>query len=161
MKKNLNWIKYKLFYEKRSPIQDREPWLGNTTLKWLKRINIKNFRVLEYGGGGSTLYFSDNAKEINTIETNHDWQELIKNNLIKNNVKFINKPFRQYDLILIDSSNNRINELIEAKKHVKSKGIIIFDNIERYPNLKKEFDLIQTGICKNYAGITSTGIKFS
>jgi len=159
--KDLNWLKYKLFLEKRCPFIDRECWFCEPALKWLNKIKLNNYNVFEFGGGGSTLYFSDNCLSVDTIETSRCFRKKIRENLVRDNAIFVSCLSGKYDLILVDSSNDRLEEFELAKKHLKRNGFIIFDNINRYPELRNQMDLLFKGYAKDYAGITETGVYFN
>ena len=154
---NLRYLLWKLFDENKSPIKERKAWLGNSANKWLATQVNKNWEVLEFGGGGSTLYFSDNCKLVHTIESDKEWIKTIKNNLRKKNVFFINKPKQKYDLILIDNTDDRIKHFELAKTYLKKNGIIIFDNIDRF-KLKETPSILFKDYAIARAGITSTGV---
>jgi hypothetical protein len=158
MKKTFSWLIWKIFFERQSPFKKRQCWFCFPALKWLNKINIENFRVLEFGGGGSTLYFSDKNCIVQTIETNNFFKNKIRDNLRKDNVEFVKKPKGIYDLILIDSSNNRVKEFELAKRHIKKNGIIIFDNIDRYSLIREQMNFVFKGWALDYAGITETGV---
>ena len=158
LKEGLPYILWKLFESNQNPFDLREPWMCKKARDFLKNNINKDFEVFEYGGGGSTLYFSDNCKSVETIEVNEQWKQKIKDSLKKNNVTFVETmPNKKYDLILIDGEEDRIKFFENAKKHLKQKGIIVFDNIDRY-NFDKKNIIIFSGWSKNNAGKTYTGV---
>jgi len=158
MKKSLGWIKWKLYWQNQSPLKRREPWFCKPAIKWLKNMDISKFRILEYGGGGSTLYFSDRCESVETIEKTKIWQRIICTKLRNANHCFVEKPSGEYDLILIDSIRNRKKEFRIAKEFVKKGGIIIFDNIDRYPEARQEMVVEFKGWASDRAGLTCTGV---
>ena len=159
MKKSFSWLIWKILWERKIPFEKRECWFCLPALKWLNSIDISDYRILEFGGGSSTLYFSDHAKEVETIETNKDYKSIISDKLINKNHKFVSKPKGFYDLILVDSSNDRIREFQVSKKHLTKKGLIIFDNVDKYKPFDEQMDFVFKGWAKQYAGIVETGVK--
>lgn len=64
---------------KRRPIDLELPWLAIEAVFHIRRFLNKEMRVLEYGAGGSTLFFSKRIKEIVSIEHDAEWFDLVKN----------------------------------------------------------------------------------
>jgi len=156
-KLSFDYLYYKLFLEKTSPFDYREAWVNKPTRDYLKNIIGENKTVLEFGGGASTLYFSDTCKSVDTIETNKEFIKKIKSGLKKRNVCFYNKtPNKRYDIILVDSSNDRVKEFEIAKTLLKDNGVIVFDNIDRFEVDSPDYLLI--GYSRQLAGMTYTGV---
>ena len=158
LKEGLPYLIWKFTQSKQNPFELRECWVNKKTRNYLKEKVSTNTEVFEYGGGGSTLYFSDHAKSVDTLETNKEWISKIQSKLIKHNVTFVKQfPNKKYDLILIDGEGDRVKYFNEAKNHLKPNGIIVFDNIDRYPT--NTFPTILfSGYAKWGAGITHTAI---
>ena len=81
------------------------PWTSYAFLYWFenrsiaKRVN--DYNILEFGSGASTIYWSSHFKTIYTIETDHQWFELVK----KTCLDLINvNPFLLYKKHRIDSN---------------------------------------------------------
>jgi len=61
-----------------SPISDEQPWITFDAIRYLdKRVQPTDL-VLEFGGGGSTLFFLNRCREVITIEHNNEWFSLLK-----------------------------------------------------------------------------------
>ncbi len=72
----------------RTSLQDETPWLTYRATDWLRQ-NIKDdMKTFEYGSGGSTLFFSKNVQNHNSVEHDRTWYQIM-NNLI-NQKKLIN-----------------------------------------------------------------------
>src|ERR1041385_4442123 len=76
----LGWSAWKHYFEWKKHLEegknsmdDRLPWLGFSVIGQLKEKVGKGYRIFEYGGGGSTLFFLDRAKEVVTVEHNAEW----------------------------------------------------------------------------------------
>ena len=124
----------------------------------LAKYNVKN--ILEYGSGASTLYFTKKGYEITSIEYDQDWffkikeylKDMVNSNLYflpkdniinndyiskknynsyKNYVVFTTTLKKKYDLIIIDG-RAREKCLEISLSLISPKGIIIFDDTERY-----------------------------
>lgn len=57
----------------RSALVDRRPWITFRAARCIERRLRKNHRVLEFGGGGSSLFFIDRVLELVTIEHDAAW----------------------------------------------------------------------------------------
>ena len=55
------------------------PWMEEDEINFLSSFLNSNDTMLEWGCGGSTLYFSKIVKEYYSIEHTKDWYEKIKN----------------------------------------------------------------------------------
>ncbi|MDX1937822.1 MAG: hypothetical protein SFU21_11940 [Flavihumibacter sp.] len=67
-----------------SSVSNRWPWLTFDAIDFLKKTIKKDNAVFEFGGGGSTLFFLDHAKEVVTVEHDGAWfSDLVK--IIGNN----------------------------------------------------------------------------
>jgi len=158
MKFSLEYLLYKLFDENKDPLELRQAWVCKSALWWLDQNVRKSWDVLEFGAGGSTLFFSDNCNSVDTIETSKSWENKVKQKLVNQNVSFLKKvPNKKYDFILVDSSNDRLKEFEEAKKHLKRWGMIFFDNIDRY-DLKEQPQILFWGYSIAKAGVTHSGV---
>ncbi|MBC7904934.1 MAG: hypothetical protein H7Y27_16020 [Gemmatimonadaceae bacterium] len=56
---------------------DRKPCLTYEAMDIINNYITPKARVFEYGGGGSTLYFTDRAAEVVTVEHNPNWWDKI------------------------------------------------------------------------------------
>ena len=121
------------------------PLLTSSFLDWFETQKWNSLSLLEFGAGGSTLYFSKFFKSVTSYETNQSWfdkllLEIPSNvNLVKvdsifsslheNNMENIHR----FDVILIDAGENRA-KLARWLVNENFKGIIFFDNSEWYRN---------------------------
>jgi hypothetical protein len=75
----------------RNSIVDAQPWIVFPVISILKKIVNKNYRVFEYGSGGSTIFFASRAKEVISIEHQSSWFHIVRNEL--HNQKFTNVKY--------------------------------------------------------------------
>ena len=122
----------------------------------------KNMSVLEFGCGGSTLFFSKRVSHVTSVENNKDWfckiLELSEN---KKNITMVysrdgkhlfeNILKGKFDCILIDSGKNFIRRKTILKKCISiltGPKIIVIDNynsVKLYPGFRKEKDFGMSG----------------
>ena len=125
---------------------------NNQDLPWLtKEANdffVKNLNndmvVLEFGSGRSTQFFANRVKQVCSREHNKEWFDIITKQIA--NVVNINYEFyadlceyadtssienNTLDLVVVDG-RNRVNCLLNSVPKLKSGGILVLDNAERY-----------------------------
>ncbi|HMW26715.1 MAG TPA: hypothetical protein PKC51_08750, partial [Ferruginibacter sp.] len=61
------------FQKGRNSIADELPWLPFHAQAFLKDQLQPSFKVFEFGGGGSTLFFCKHAGEVVTVEDHEEW----------------------------------------------------------------------------------------
>lgn len=61
----------------RNSVSDELPWLNFFAIEFLKNNIRPEFKVFEYGGGGSTLFFCKNVAEVTTVEDNEEWFKIL------------------------------------------------------------------------------------
>lgn len=133
------------------------PWYTYPTIEYLNQFDYSNKTIFEWGTGNSSLFWGRLAKKVISIEDNPQWFKKINSKkstnmklyLIQNEeeyVKIISKLNIKFDIIIIDAKFRQ--ECVKiAPNFLKKKGIIIFDNSDRYPNtckkLRENNNLIQ------------------
>ena len=129
---------------------DDQPWLTTAAINYLNNyINkIYNIKILEFGSGGSTLWFAKQANINTIISIEHDprWLKKVESklqtlNLSNKNLKrfllntpnyFLicnNYPNNFFDIILVDSIQ-RIKCIENSIRVLRPGGILILDNCE-------------------------------
>ena len=57
----------------RDPLQDGVPWLPYSVTRWLSANLTSNMSVLEFGAGGSTVFFSGLTRSVFSVEHDSSW----------------------------------------------------------------------------------------
>ena len=65
-------------------VKAKLPWISFPVIDFLEANLNSNSKVFEYGGGGSTLFFLERAKEVVTVEHNKEWFEILSSNISTN-----------------------------------------------------------------------------
>lgn len=125
------------------------PWYTYPAIDFLKFRNYDDKRVLEFGGGQSTLWWANKAKTVVTLEGDQDWFTTIEGKMPSNvdlryvsmETKDINVaqvrdvleslPYSSYDVIVIDGLY-RVHMIKIALQYLTEDGIIVCDNAESY-----------------------------
>ena len=134
----------------------KEPWLTTDSITHLKNVmdNLNTPKVMEFGCGASTVWFSTNYDcELISIEHDTNWFNKINNLVGENkNTNLILKPSNvignsdllqhsyasecdrfddeYFDVILIDG-RSRVDCFKHCERTLKKGGIMILDNSER------------------------------
>lgn len=130
------------------------PWLAPAAIAKLSEIIRPEDRVLEYGSGGSTIWFSQKAAQVVAYESNRDWKNAVEARGLQN-VTFRfpcylpEEPPRSFDLILIDGDpvQMRAAWLDAATEIIRPGGWIVLDNSNR-PEYARERARLQA-VCES------------
>lgn len=116
------------------------PWMNYNVVAFLEERLREDHSLFEYGCGNSTLFFSQYAGDVVSVECNRKWYEYV--NAIKSgNVtlilhdpfdsdtycKIIDKQNKKFDVIVIDAED-RAKCLVNASRCLSEAGVIILDD---------------------------------
>ena len=132
------------------------PWYTYPSINFLETRSFSDKKILEFGGGQSSIWWGLRAQKVVTFEGNdpifspsHEWskklQKLLPSNVelhevsmessdtCQNEVLSIleGKPYTEYDVIIIDGLY-RSHMVSIALKYLSKEGIIVVDNAEGY-----------------------------
>jgi predicted O-methyltransferase YrrM len=118
-----------------------QPWLADEAIQYLETLVQPDDIVLEFGAGGSTLWFAHHAKLVISFENNPKWLKRVKE-LAPRNVVLIERDeykgnilpdISEYDILFIDGDPVilRGEWLKSARSLVKSGGLVVLDNSNR------------------------------
>lgn len=146
---------------------DYIPWFSLNAVQFIKNNFNKNWKILEYGSGASTLFFlKNNVSHLISIESNQFWYDFLANKIatiysskqksdhvfiMVNNAindesyeklaKNLSKNYGKFDVVIIDSLK-RYKCAINSILAIKDDGIIILDDSER-DNYNKIFSFLK------------------
>ena len=114
------------------------PILTHSFLKWITQQDTKNKVILEFGSGGSTIFFGKIFKHVLSFENNKEWKLKVEK-LAPTNVKIFDfnlnlfpNILKNVSYILIDSDTNYTLKREDLAKimieEYKYKNKIILDN---------------------------------
>lgn len=135
-------------------LKNKRPWWGKGSAEWLNKQLNPNFKVLEFGSGGSTLFFAERCEEVISIENNKEFHKLLSEYIKKDNFTniklhllekesklFYNEeqynniinsfPDNYFNIILVDPNGINRNRVVETTiNKLKQDGYLILDNYE-------------------------------
>ncbi len=124
------------------------PWYTYPAIDFLRGRSFEGRRVLEFGGGQSSLWWAARAAHVLTLEGDAAWFERIKGGMPKNvdlvlvdmldtaaNVADVERVLAKsqllFDVVIIDGLFRR--EMVDfALKYLASDGVLICDNADGY-----------------------------
>lgn len=120
------------------------PWLSFGSIIALESIVNKDYKVLEFGSGGSTVFWAERCKNVKSFETDPGWfEKVVRRTKGYKNVEInlanetgildaIKKePDNYYDVVLVDSYPKHARRLLlanEAVPKIKLNGWLVIDN---------------------------------
>lgn len=126
------------------------PWLTYGAIIALEAIVSKKMKVLEFGGGGSTIFWARNCQSVKTYETDPEWYAKITQRVADLDLKNVellycdrrqtrlgleSEPDNYYDIVLIDSDprrSTRFNLANQSITKIKIGGWLIIDNYLKF-----------------------------
>lgn len=117
------------------------PWISYDAQRDLARALTPQSKVLEFGSGMSTMWYSRHAGSVISIEDYQPWFDLVSSRIVNlGNVAYhfaakradyvALAPDQQFDLIMIDGSH-RDDCARFAVEHLAQDGIIYLDNSDK------------------------------
>lgn len=120
------------------------PWFTYCSINFLQNKIKPHHTIFEYGSGNSTIWLSDRAQGVTSIDHDEEWYVNFKETLDKlNNVDYHFKKLdsgdyqkeilnyhKKFDIIIIDG-RKRVECCLNALDALKDDGVIIWDNSER------------------------------
>jgi hypothetical protein len=130
----------------------------------LRSWDISDWRVFEYGGGMSTVWWRHEVRECITVDTSLAWAKKMDLILETDKKKFIEYPLgicettnELFDCIIIDSEPTSWRDECTgtALKCLKEGGIIIIDNWlqDTIEGLGSNNWIVSRELLKNYEGM--------
>jgi predicted O-methyltransferase YrrM len=141
------------------------PFLHPRVIDYLAELIKPDWRILEHGSGGSTLWFADRCDIVVAIEGNPDWLKAMQAKAPDNAFvydRLVVSDANRYDLILIDGEpvEDRRQWIHDAPHLAKRGGVVVLDNANR-PEYAIERVWIQSE-CESYKTFdgNETGTKY-
>jgi hypothetical protein len=107
------------------------PWYTYPAVDYIARLDVAGCRVLEFGGGQSTLWWAERAKKVVTVELDAGWRShLIR--LVDGRVEVVTvAPEGPFDIVIIDGGE-RLTAARRTLEVIAEEGLVIQDNSDGY-----------------------------
>lgn len=131
------------------------PWLTPKSIEFLKSFLAVHpaAMVLEFGSGGSTIWFAEHGVTAISIEHDAEWFDKVKAELKARgktaDLRLLPRPYDSvckefpdefFDLVLVDG-RDRAKCVKASMPKVKTSGVIMLDNAER-PEYREIYSLL-------------------
>lgn len=128
------------------PLAEGKPWMCRPAVKKLEKLVAPGMRILEWGSGGSTVFFAE--KDVNVICIEHDasWVKLLETELTRRNLRaqvtinqidltanyvdVADQLSGSFDLVIVDG-RRRVECVNKAHSRVVPGGWMVLDDSDR------------------------------
>jgi hypothetical protein len=128
------------------------PWYTYPTIDFLAEVDFSSQSVLEFGAGQSTLWWSERAARVFSVEQDARWFETVLKavkskanvevHLTQESLEFAATPRgRVFDVIVIDGGD-RFLCAQAALKMLQAGGVIVLDNSEGFWGAEGSYPII-------------------
>jgi predicted O-methyltransferase YrrM len=121
--------------------RQRRPWLGYRAVCYLDRLIQRDWDILEFGSGMSSLFFAQRCRHLVSVESDPDWFAQMQKEFERRSVRNVDYRFRAaadyvkhpdlpagtFDLVIVDGLV-RDQAAVVAVEKVKPGGYVFFDN---------------------------------
>jgi SAM-dependent methyltransferase len=143
------------------------PWIVPAAVVFLETLMRNDWHVFEFGSGYSTAWFAERAERVISVEDDESWHRRVSSTLAatKNGaaeVRLVDSadhpgvierfPDETFDLIVVDSSGDRLACLASAAAKVKRGGFLLLDDSDR-ECLRRADDLLPGWCPHRFVGL--------
>lgn len=128
----------------------KDPWYAPGTQEFLESVIKPDWNVFEFGGGASTIWYSDRVKLVVTAEDDRMYRTLIEDHK-RANVELVgygHDPLEAFDLVAVDG-HDRVECAKRSKSWVKPGGYFLLDNADE-DRVKPILELMQGWPCMTF-----------
>jgi hypothetical protein len=119
------------------------PWYTYPAIDFIDQLDWREKDVFEYGSGNSTLFWSNRARRVSSVESDPAWYDKIRARLPANcqlvlqpdqnaYCKAIEQAGPPYDVIVVDG-HWRFRCAQASRDFLKPGGVVILDNSDWHP----------------------------
>ena len=114
----LQLIRGWFFKPKPWPLAEGKPWMCHPAVEQLEKLVVPGMRILEWGSGGSTVFFAEKGADVICIEHDASWAKLLNSELARrklgaqvninqidltaNYVDIVDQLSGSFDLVVVD-----------------------------------------------------------
>jgi hypothetical protein len=146
--------------------ENESPWIVPAAVAFLETVMCGDWQVFEFGSGYSTVWLAERAERVTSVEDDTGWHRRVNSMLATthsgadvdlidaaNHPRAIERfPDETFDLVVVDSSGDRIACLRSAAPKVKRGGFLLLDDSDR-ASLRAASDLLADWTAHRFAGL--------
>jgi len=121
------------------------PWWSYSCTTFLDQVVAPSAKILEFGSGGSTLWWLGRECEVTSLESSVEWAEEVREragsrveklaihvcDLDDNPLLMPILSGAEFDVIVVDHSGDRVAAVSMSQEYLAPGGMIILDNSDR------------------------------
>lgn len=119
------------------------PWYTYPAIEFLRTLDFRHQRILEFGCGNSSFFWAERAREVVAIENDIEWAKRVAGAGVPN-LKIVAEPDRAryiaapeqvggtFGVVVIDGRFRQACVAV-ACRVIDDAGMIVFDNADWYP----------------------------
>ncbi len=139
-------IRKRFFEPKPWPLNEGRPWMCDPAVEQLEKLVFPGARILEWGSGGSSIFFAERGADVICIEHDRSWTRLVRSelgrrrlservtikhiDLIADYVGIIDRLDGGFDLVVVDG-RRRVECVEKARNRVVAGGWLVLDDSDR------------------------------
>ena len=155
------------------------PWITYPAMDYLEQLDFSQADILEYGAGGSSLWWASRARHVISVESDPMWAEWVRSQSSKNlmvigpisDSNYVAAPLepgKKFEVIVLDGKQREACALA-VLNHLAEGALLILDNSDWYPQIcaslrqrgMLEVDFHGFGPVNDYTWTTSIFIRSS
>jgi hypothetical protein len=155
------------------------PWITFPAMDYLAQLDFSQAGILEYGAGGSSLWWAARARHVISVESDPCWAERVRSRAPENlrvigplsgtdYVLALLEPGEKFEVIVVDGKQREACALA-ALDHLAEGGLLVLDNADWYPQIcaslrqrgMLEVDFHGFGPVNDYTWTTSIFVRAS
>jgi len=111
------------------------PWYVLPALEWLKKQDVSQWDVFEYGAGYSSIWWRAHCKNVASVDHSENWAHAMTAMHVEEKEQFVSwcglEEYEElWDCIVVDSEYWREECAAFAIPYLKQRGVMIIDNWE-------------------------------
>jgi hypothetical protein len=119
------------------------PWLTYAAIDYLSGLDMRTWKIFEYGAGYSSLWFAGRCQQVWSVEDSREWMDILKKEQLPNQTLYFEEqtepywssikfPGTTFDLVLVDGNGNKNRRIMaeHAAQYLKPGGAILLDNAD-------------------------------
>ena len=139
-------IRKRFFEPKPWPLTEATPWMCDPAVEQLEKLVRPGARILEWGSGGSSIFFAEQGADVICIEHDRSWARLVRSELDRrglsepvtvnhidltaNYVAVVDRLDGRFDLVVVDG-RRRVECVDRARNRVAAGGWLVLDDSDR------------------------------
>ncbi|MEM9472614.1 MAG: class I SAM-dependent methyltransferase [Pseudomonadota bacterium] len=139
-------IRKRLFEPNPWPLTAGRPWMCDPAVQQLDKLVFPGARILEWGSGGSSIFFAERGADVICVEHDRSWARLVRSelgrrglservtikqiDLTANYVGIVDGLDGRFDLVVVDG-RRRVECVHKARNRVVAGGWLVLDDSDR------------------------------